>query len=296
MLASRRSALPVAALVAVTAVWGATFVVTKGALAHFRPLPFLAWRFVVAAGLMLLARPRSLALLGRKGWGRGAILGLVLAGGYVFQTYGLEYTAAAVSGFITGLTVVFVPLVTAVILRRLIGRRVWAATALATLGLGVITLHGLTVGEGALLTLGCAACYGIQLVLLGEWVGEHDSYGLAVVELLTVAVICLVAAAPGGLSVPHRSRVILAVLYTAVAATGVAFVVQSWAQTRISATRVGVIFTLEPVFAAVFAVAAGEHLTARLVLGGLLVLAAMYVIELAPGARPVAPEHGVGTG
>jgi drug/metabolite transporter (DMT)-like permease len=279
-----RGGLPVALLVAVTAVWGSTFVVVKDAVARMPVMGFLAWRFALATLVMLVLRPGAVVRLGRRGWWRGFLLGLSLAGGYVAQTYGLRYTSAAASGFITGMFVVFTPLISGAILRRRVPWAAWAGVALATAGLGVISLHGLRVGFGELLTLVCAFSYAVQLVGLGEWSGDHDPFALAIVQLGTVAVLSTLIALPGQLRLPPDGGVWAAVAVTAVLATAVAFLVQTWAQSLMSATRAAVVMTMEPVFAGLAAVAAGEHLDWRIPVGGVLVLAAMYLVELGPRA------------
>src|SRR5580658_1191802 len=151
MVRDGRRALAVPLLVAVTAVWGSTFVIVKDAVARMPVMGFLAWRFALATLIMAVVRPRAVLSLGRRGWWRGFLLGLSLAGGYVAQTYGLRYTSAAASGFITGMFVVFTPLISGVVLRRRIPWAAWAGVALATAGLAVISLHGLHVGFGELL-------------------------------------------------------------------------------------------------------------------------------------------------
>lgn len=283
-MAPRRAALAVALLVAVTAVWGSTFVVVKDAVARMPVMGFLVWRFAIATAVMGVVRPRALAGLGAAGWRRGVLLGLALAGGYVAQTYGLRTTSAAASGFITGMFVVFTPLISAVALRRRVPRAAWAGVGLATAGLALIALRGLGVGTGELLTLVCAFAYAVQLVGLGEWSALHDPYALAVVQLATVTVVTFVAALPGQLELPPDGGVWSAVLVTSVLATAVAFLVQTWAQSLMSATRAAVVLTMEPVFAGLAAVAAGEHLDWRVPAGGALVLAAMYLVELGPRA------------
>jgi drug/metabolite transporter (DMT)-like permease len=280
---SARVPAPTAALVAVTAVWGSTFVVVKDAVERIPVTDFLTWRFALAALAMLLLRPRAVASLGREGRRAGVLLGLALGVGYLLQTVGLETTDAAVSGFITGMFVVLTPLGAAVLLKKSPDRMAWVAVALATAGLGFLSLRGLSVGGGELLTLGCAACFALHIVGLGQWASSYDVYGLAVVQLLTVAVLCAVFAVPGGLSVPPDGGVWAALALTALAATAVAFVVQTWAQAHLPPTRAAVIMTMEPVFAGLFAVVAGgEHLGPRTLVGAALVLVAMVLTEVGP--------------
>jgi drug/metabolite transporter (DMT)-like permease len=208
---------------------------------------------------------------------------VALGVGYVAQTFGLQHTPASVSGFITGLFVVFTPLCSAGLLRKRIDPMTWVGVALATGGLALLSLHGLSIGRGAAITLLCAIAFALHIVGLGEWSASYDAAGLAVVQLSTVAVVSLVAAAPDTLAPPPDGKAWGAVLLTAIAATAIAFFVQTWAQAHLAPTRAAVVMTMEPVFAGVFGVAfGGDSLGVRVVLGALLVLAAMYTVELGP--------------
>ncbi|MHB8245663.1 MAG: DMT family transporter [Acidimicrobiales bacterium] len=278
-------------LVVVTAVWGSTFVIVKSAVTHMPVMDFLAWRFVVATLVLAAFRPKALFRLSRRGLARGALLGLVLGAAYVSQTFGLQHTSAAVSGFVTGMFVVFTPLLSGVILRRHVSRTAWAATVVAAGGLALISLKGFGIGEGELLTVACALLYAVQIVGLGEWSGDHDPYGLAVVQLLTAAVLCVAVAAPFGLAPPPTAGVWLAVVITAVLATAVAFLVQTWAQALMSPMRAAIVMTMEPVFAGISAAIAGERLGWRVLLGGAVVLAAMYLVELSPMPTTLGPAR-----
>ncbi|HVF20125.1 MAG TPA: DMT family transporter [Mycobacteriales bacterium] len=272
----------VAALVAVTAVWGSTFVVVKDAIERMPVLAFLTWRFVLAALAMVVFRPRAVARLSRDGRRHGALLGVALGAGYLAQTFGLRTADAAVSGFITGMFVVFTPLAAAVLLRRAPGRSAWAAVVLATVGLGLLSLDGFQIGGGEALTLLCAVAFALHIVGLGEWSARHDAYALAVVQLAVVAAGCAIGAAAGGLSLPRDGSVWVALVVTALLATAVAFVVQTWAQAHLEPTRAAVIMTMEPVFAGVFAAVAGETFGARKLAGSALILAAMLAVEIGP--------------
>ena len=277
---------PTLALVGVTAIWGSTFVVVKDAVEHMPVTDFLTWRFALAALAMLLLRPRSVAALGKSGRRAGAVVGVALGSGYLLQTLGLQHTSAAVSGFITGMFVVLTPLGAAVLLRKPPGAAAWFAVGLATVGLGLLSLHGFSVGAGELLTLGCAVAFALHIVGLGRWASSYDAYGLAVVQLLTTSAMCAVVAVPGGLAVPPTWGVWGALALTALAATALAFVVQTWAQAHLAPTRAAVVMTMEPVFSGLFAVLlAGEVLGLRTLLGAALVLSAMVLTE-------VGPRHG----
>jgi len=275
-------ALAAVLLLATTAVWGATFVVVKDAIATTGVIDFLSWRFLIAGMLLAAARPRALVRLGWRGWSHGAALGLALAGGYVLQTYGLRYTSAAMSGFLTGLQVVFVPLLTWLVLRRRPAPAVWVATLLATAGLAVISLGKLSFGTGELMTIACAGAFALQIIGLGRWATGRNAYGLATVQLLTVAACSLLAGLPRGPLLPRGAGPWGAIVLTAVMATAGAFVVQAWAQTRLSTAQATIVLSMEPAFAALAAWVAGEKLGWSVVVGGALLIFAMLSVELLP--------------
>lgn len=282
----------VPALVGVTLVWGATFVMVKDAIEDIDVMDFLAWRFGVATVAMALLRPRALRSLDPAGRRAGALLGLVLGAGYVLQTLGLRTASASTSGFITGMFVVLTPVTAAVLLRRRVARSAWAAVLLASGGLALLSLHGWAVGAGELLTLGCALAFALHIVGLGEWSRHHGAYPLAVVQLAVVAVGCALAAVAGGIDVPRDASVWVAIGVTSLAATALAFVVQTWAQAHLEPTRAAVIMTMEPVFAGMSAVVAGQSLGLRELAGGALIVAAMLAVELGPrrGAEAAIPR------
>jgi len=285
--ASGRERVPdlwaMAPLLAVTVVWGSTFVIVQDVVRTVPVLDFLGLRFGIATVLMLLVRPRTVFALPRVQVKRGIGLGLVLGGGYVLQTVGLKYASATVAGFITGLFVVFTPIVAYVLLRTRIERAAWVGVVLATFGLALLSLNGWALGLGETLTLGCAFLYAIHIVGLGQWSTRQDAYGLAVVQLGTVSIVCTMLGATNGFVLPAKASTWVAVVFLAVFATAVAFFVQTWAQAHLSATRTAVVMTMEPVFATLFAVLfAGEQLTTRIAIGAACVLAAMYLVELGP--------------
>ena len=271
------------AMLGVTAVWGITFVVVKDAIAKQSVTDFLTWRFGVATLLLILIRPKSITLINLRTLKRGVVLGGALGLGYLAQTFGLITTSAANSGFITGLFVVFTPIISGFLLRRHIGRWAWIASILATIGLGLISIQGWQINSGDALTVLCALAFALHIVGLGEWSSTENSYALAIVQLATVTLLSLLPALRGGLEIPPDGSVWIALAITALAATALAFVIQTWTQSIVSPMRTAVIMTMEPVFAGVAAVLiAHESLTWRTLVGGLLVLVAMYLVELGP--------------
>ncbi len=279
---SWRQLAAIMALGAVAAVYGATFLVVKDAVARMPVFDFLAWRFGIATALLIAVRPRAMRGLGGRGLRYGIMLGVVLGAAYATQAIGLQRTPAAVSGFITGLFVVFTPVLSWLLLRRRLAPVAWIAVLLAGGGLALITLGGFAVGAGELVTLACAVLFALHIVGLGEWSPGRGPWALTVVQLGVVAAVCAAGAlAFGGLSIPRSGSDWFAILLTAVLASAVAYTIQTWAQTRLSATQAAVILTMEPVFAAVFAVAlGGETLGLAAIAGGVLVVAAMYLIQI----------------
>lgn len=283
MKGTTQERLAVAVLLLVCILWGSTFVVVKDAIERMPVMDFLAWRFAIAALVMAALRPRVVAALSPANRRRGVVLGLALAAGYVAQTYGLERTPATVSGFITGLFVVFTPLCSALLLRHRVDRVSWAGVALATVGLALLSLHGLSVGTGEAITLLCAVSFALHIVGLGQWSTAGDAYGLAVVQLATVAVVSIPAAAPESLAPPPDAGVWGAVLLTSLAATAFGFFGQTWAQAHLAPARAAVVMTMEPVFAGIFGVTVGtDRIGPRTVVGSLVVLVAMLLVELGP--------------
>ncbi len=272
------------ALVGVTAVWGYSFLAVKDAIASMPVMDFLAWRFLAASVVMIALRPTCLRNVTRLELLRGVGLGTILGLAYIAQTYGLRYTSVANSGFITGMFVVLTPVMSWILLRRKTNRTTWMVVALATVGLALLSLNGWAVGIGELLTLVCAVLFAIHIVGLGEWSSQYKPYAFTLLQIGAVAVISLIAAIHEGITVPPDRGVWEAVVITGVLATAVAFFVQTWAQSLVSATRAAVVMTMEPVFAGLFAVIiVGDQLTGRTLSGAACILAAMFIINLRTG-------------
>jgi drug/metabolite transporter (DMT)-like permease len=270
-------------MVAVTAVWGSTFLVVQDAVDRMPVTDFLTWRFGIATLAMVALRPRSVLALPARGRRTGVLLGLALAAGYLLQTLGLQTTPASVSGFLTGLFVVFTPLLGALLLRTAVPPSAWVGVVVATAGLALISLHGLAISGGALLTVGCAVAFALHIVGLGRWAASCDAYALAVPQLATTTLLCAAVAVPGGLAVPPDAGVWAALALTSLLATAVAFVVQTWAQQRLTPTRTAVVMTMEPVFALLFGVGlGGDRPGWRGLSGAALVLVAMLLVEVGP--------------
>ena len=276
-----RAAAPAIALLATTAAWGSTFPMLHGVVTRLPVADFLAVRFLLAAVVLTAVVPRAVAALDRAERQRAAVLGLVYGAAQLLQTAGLAHTSAAVSGFVTGSYVVMTPVLAMLLLRRPVAPVVWAATALATVGLGVLSLQGLALGTGEAVTLAGAVFYALHVVGLGAWSRPGHALGSVVVQLWVVTAVCAAGAVPGGVALPQRADDWAVLVFMAVVAGALALVVQTWAQARVAPERAAVVMTSEPVWAAGFAVVlGGEVLGPRVAVGGALVLAAMLLAEL----------------
>ena len=274
------------ALLTVTACWGSTFFLIHDLLDRLPVLDFLAVRFAIASAALWLLFPRAVPRLHRRRAGAAVVLGLLYGVAQILQTAGLAHTPASVSGFITGLYVVATPVFAALLLHTRVGSATWAAVVLAVAGLGVLTLNGFSVGYGEALTLVAALLYALHIVGLGAWSDAQAATGMTIVQLLVISVVCLVAAAPHGIVLPGSGRDWLSVVYMAVFAGALALAAQTWAQAHLAPARAALVMSMEPVFAALFAVLlGGEQATVRMVVGGLMVLGAMLVVELVPRRR-----------
>ena len=268
-------------LLSVTAVWGSTFFLIRDLVTHVPAADFLTVRFAIAAVVMAVVFRRQTLALSRREVGIGVGLGVLYGLAQLLQTIGLEHTPASVSGFVTGTYVVLTPVFGALLLRDRLNRSTWVAVLLATAGLAVLSLRGLTVGYGEAVTLASAALYALHIVGLGRYSTAESATGLATVQAFVITAVTLVAALPGGITLPASGGQWTSLLYMARVAGAVALWAQTWAQSHLPATRAAIVMTMEPVFATFFAVLlGGESLTGRMVLGGSMVLAAMYVVEV----------------
>jgi drug/metabolite transporter (DMT)-like permease len=273
------------ALIAVTAVWGVTFVQVKDAVALYPLFAFLAVRFAIASLALAVPAAGRLRSLGRPGWLAGTTLGLLLAAGYALQTAGLERTTVSSAGFITGLYVVFTPLLALFLFRARIGRAVWLGVLLSVAGLGLLTGVGAGDTAGDLLVLGGSAVYSLQIVLMERFAPRYDPVAFTQAEMLAAfAGFAVVAVALGQVEVPRGWTVWGALLVTGVFASALGFLVQTWAQRRTSATTTALAFAMEPVWAGIFGFwLAGDRLGALGWTGCAVIMAGIVVAEPAAG-------------
>lgn len=275
-----------AALVAVAAMWGGTFVTVQSAIERYPLYGFLGWRFAVATVAFVVLFPSSVRTLDRRTWHVGLLAGAFLTAGYVFQTWGLEATSASKAAFITGMFVVMTPILQAIVLRRPPRAGTLAGVALAVVGLWFLSggsLGGWNVGDTRVLL--CALAYSAHMIVLGGSGRRLNVLPLTFVQLATVAVFT------GAVSVvterppfPTDPLVLAAIGFTGVFASAVAFAVQTYAQQHISPSKTALILITEPAFGGVFGWLAGERLGIGGLAGAALILAGMLVSEVL-GAR-----------
>ncbi len=269
------------ALLTVAMAWGWSFVIMKDAIERQSVNNFLFTRFLLGTTVMVLIRPKTLKLLNKDLLLRAGTAGIFLGFGYIFQTLGLARTGAAITGFVTGLYVVLTPLFAWLFLKEKINRFTWTCIAASTVGLGLLSIHGFSVGFGELLVFISAIFYACHIISLSKWSSGRDVYAMTVMQLFMCGVLSGIASIPGGYAPPPDAGVWGVVIFTAVFATAIAFIIQTWAQAHMSSTRVAVILTMEVVFAAIFAIIfGGERLTLQSAVGGILVITSMYLIVI----------------
>jgi len=266
-------------LLATTAVWGGAFLVMKDSLVKQDVYSFLATRFALAALFMFIYKPRALVGLDRKFVTKAVLAGLLLCSGFIFQTFGLTQTTVSNTGFITGLYLVFTPLISWILLKRHIFKVQWLAVLVATIGLYLISYNGISVGIGEILVLISALLFAGQIVALGEWSDGKNTYALTLIQILVSGSIFSIFCLIDGYQFPPDNSVWSAVLYTAFFATFLGFLIQTKAQSVMSATVAGVLLAMETPFALFFGLYFdNDPLTLRIISGGTLVMIAMGMV------------------
>lgn len=276
-----RQRLAALALLSVTALWGSTFILIKDLNERLPVVDFLGVRFAIAAAVLFLLSPRAISRLSPEVRRRSIYAGGIYGIAQILQTAGLSHTSASVSGFVTGMYVVATPLLAAALFGQRIPAAVWIAVGLSTVGLGILSLRGFQIGFGEAVTFVGAILYALHIVALSRWSSPRDALGMATLQTVVIAAMCLLLASPGGITLASGTRDWLAVIYMALGAGALAMLAQTWAQGQLTAARAALLMTMEPVFAATFAVMFGhEQLGMRVFFGGALILAAMLIAEM----------------
>jgi drug/metabolite transporter (DMT)-like permease len=268
------------ALFGVTFAWGASFVLMKDAINEQPVFDFLATRFTLATVVMIAIRPQVLRAINKKLMLRGSVLGVMLGLAYITQTIGLDLTTAAITGFLTGLYVIFTPILFWMIFRQKIQGKVLIGSITAFVALLFISFNGFSLDAAQVWLIACAVLFAGHIVGLSVWSTAKDIYPLTVIQLGAGSVVCWMGALADGYQAPPNASVWGVVIFTAVFATAAAFLVQTWAQSIMDPSRVAIILTTEVIFAAAIAVAVGQEVLAlRVVIGGALMVVAMLIVE-----------------
>lgn len=280
-------------------IWGATFVVVKDALADVSVFVYIAVRFAFSAAVMGIVFWRSLRGLNRKVIWAGVQIGFFLLGGYVFQTTGLKFTTPSKAAFITGSSVVMVPVLLAVFGRRRINAWIWGGALAAVAGLYYLTvppegLAALNIGDP--IVFAAAIMFALHIIFISRHVGEHSSRALSFLQVATTAVLATAAFPVLAIARVEQPRwawsgnLVAAVLITALGSTVVGFSLQTWAQKYTSPSHTAIFISLEPVFAVLTSwLFAREHIGRRTIVGGALILAGILIAEL-KAPSPTIPE------
>ncbi len=280
-------------LLIVVFIWGATFVVVQDAIAFLTPFNFNAIRFLIGFSILVLFyfffTKMKKEHFNRQSLKAGVTLGVWLFLGYAFQTFGLLYTTPGKAGFITGLSVVLVPLLAFLLLKQVLNRNMIIGVVFATLGLYMITLlEGSVFTFGDFLVLLCAVSFAMHIVTTSKYAMEHHAVALTIIQIFTVSVLSLIGSflhenpkEMFQLEILMQPKVINALLITGILATAFAFLAQTYFQAYTSATRVALIFAMEPVFAAATSYfVIGETFTFTMIIGCLFIFSGIIFSEL----------------
>ena len=278
-------------LLTVAIAWGVTFLMVQDAISTTPVYAFLFFRFALASILMFIISYRFLNELNKKTILYGVILGIFLFSAFATQTFGLMYTKSSIVAFITGLNVICVPFLTYLFFKDKIKSNVLIATFIAVIGLYLLTMSGtLEFEKGEFLTLVCAILFALQIIFTGKFSNQVNVFLLVLFQLITVSILALIFSLSLDsvtFNIPYNYAFFKAVIITAIFATVYAFLIQTYMQQFTTATKTAIIFTMEPVSAAIFAYfTANEVLTIVQFIGAVLIILATLIAELKFNKNP----------
>ncbi len=290
----KKSLLADLSLLVVAFVWGGGFVAVKDALNTLSPMLLMAFRFTIASAIIYVFFRKKIGAITKGDLKGGSVVGLMLFAAFALQTIGLQYTTASKQGFLTAIYVVFVPLLYWLFYRKAPARKVFIASSLAIVGIGLISLNsGFSVNLGDGLTLGCAVFFALHILSIEYFSKDMNGFKLAFLQMAVAAVLCIAMALltePVRLALNQREWT--AVLYLAVFSTFACFTIQTVAQRYTSSAHASLIMSLESVFAALLGVLLlGEVMTVKIVIGSVLVFAAILLIEVNWSKKKTIEEH-----
>lgn len=278
-------------------IFGVTFVVIKEGLTTLNVFNFLSWRFIIGALVLILIYPKKFFSLNADAIKYGALVGVSLSGGHIFQTLGINHSTASKAAFITNLCVVMVPVFLAIASRKLPSKRLTWAVMIATVGLGLLTIKlPLSFDIGDLYLFICAISYAIYVILVGKYSARFDPIQFTIVQLLTTGLIASnISFAINEFVIPSTFNSWKAIIFCAIFATAVCHAIQNKFQPEISETKAAIIFAFIPLFASIAAYFyLGEQVTFKTILGGAFILAGMLLAELkSPQANKLISDESI---
>lgn len=268
------------ALLIATALWGSSFAITQVVVTRMDLVSGMLFRSLIAVMILLLLKPKAIFELNPIDRKHSIFIGFFLGSGYLLQSWGLQYTTATASGFIAGMFVVFTPLVGALLFRERIRGLTWAAILVAVFGLAVMTLRGVGLGFGESITLVTALMWSLQITFLSRWGRPEIAWAMTIMQMAVVAAMSFVLSLILGTLQFPPSQLWDELVYLGAGAGALALLLQTWGQAQVSAVRAAIIFTLEPVWGAVFSVIiVADVITPPIAIGGGLIIFAMLISE-----------------
>jgi drug/metabolite transporter (DMT)-like permease len=268
------------ALLIATALWGSSFAITQVVVTQMDLVSGMLFRSLIAVMILLLLKPKAIFELNPIDRKHSIFIGFFLGSGYLLQSWGLQYTTATASGFIAGMFVVFTPLVGALLFRERIRGLTWAAILVAVFGLAVMTLRGVGLGFGESITLVTALMWSLQITFLSRWGRPEIAWAMTIMQMAVVAAMSFVLSLILGTLQFPPSQLWDELVYLGAGAGALALLLQTWGQAQVSAVRAAIMFTLEPVWGAVFSVIiVADVITPPIAIGGGLIIFAMLISE-----------------
>lgn len=268
------------ALLIATALWGSSFAITQVVVTRMDLVSGMLFRSLIAVMILLLLKPKAIFELNPIDRKHSIFIGFFLGSGYLLQSWGLQYTTATASGFIAGMFVVFTPLVGALLFRERIRGLTWAAILVAVFGLAVMTLRGVGLGFGESITLVTALMWSLQITFLSRWGRPEIAWAMTIMQMAVVAAMSFVLSLILGTLQFPPSQLWDELVYLGAGAGALALLLQTWGQAQVSAVRAAIMFTLEPVWGAVFSVIiVADVITPPIAIGGGLIIFAMLISE-----------------
>lgn len=277
-------------------VWGSGFVVTAIALDYLTPFHVMAGRFILASIILSLLFAYKFKSFTKAIVWKGAILGTILFIGFALQTVGLQFTTPSKNAFLTAVNVVIVPVIAYFIFKRKIDRHETIGSILAIIGIGFLTLQGtLTMNIGDALSLACAVAFAFDIFYTNLFVQKEDAISLTIVQFYTASLLSvLIVFLQGDIPVSFEREAILSIVYLAVFSTTVAYVFQNVAFRYTTATKAAIILSLESFFGMLLSVLLlHEALTGRMVIGAILIMAAILIAEVKPSFQHKKIKEGM---